>query len=131
LRCAFNPVSTALKVSLHGQGRNKPHIFRPTARAAAAVLEHHADPCADRRETRPKVVVEAGENPEHRTLAAAGWADEDAYLSGIERKADAGDHVVLFARRVPERLAGDIDLKPHGDATGIAGPQMAAPARFQ
>jgi hypothetical protein len=38
---------------------------------------------------------------------------------------------VLFARGVPERLAGDIDFKPHGDATGITGPQMAAPAMFQ
>jgi hypothetical protein len=38
---------------------------------------------------------------------------------------------VLFARRALERLAGDIDLKPHGDATGIAGPQTAAPIRFQ
>jgi hypothetical protein len=38
---------------------------------------------------------------------------------------------VLFARRVLERLAGDIDFKPHGDATGIAGPQMAAPTGFQ
>jgi hypothetical protein len=78
-----------------------------------------------------KVGIEAGENPERRALAAAGWTDEDADLSGIKRKGHAGDHVVLFARRVPERLAGDIDLKPHGDATGIAGPQMAAPARFQ
>ena len=78
-----------------------------------------------------KVGVEAGENPEHRALAAAGRTDQDANLSGIKRKGHAGDHVVLFARRVPERLAGDIDLKPHGDATGIAGPQMAAPTRFQ
>jgi hypothetical protein len=38
---------------------------------------------------------------------------------------------VLFARGVPERLAGDIDFKRHGDATGITGPQMAAPAMFQ
>jgi hypothetical protein len=36
---------------------------------------------------------------------------------------------VPFARRVPECLAGDIDLKPHGDATGIAGPQKVAPTR--
>jgi hypothetical protein len=78
-----------------------------------------------------KVVVEAGENPEHRTLAAAGWTDQYANLSGIKRKGHAGDHVVQFARRVLERLAGDIDLKPHGDATGIAGPQMAVPTRFQ
>jgi hypothetical protein len=78
-----------------------------------------------------KVGVEAGENPEHRALAAAGWTDEDANLSGIKDKGYAIDHVVLFARRVLERLADDIDLKPHGDATGKAGPQMAAPTRFQ
>ena len=77
----------------------------------------------------PVGMVEAGENSQHRTLAASGWTDEDAHFSGIECKRDAGDHVVLFARRVPERLAGDIDLKPHGDATGIPGPQKAAPAR--
>jgi hypothetical protein len=46
------------------------------------------------------VVVEAGENPQHGALAAAGWTDEYANLSGIERKVDAGEHVVPLARRV-------------------------------
>ena len=74
-------------------------------------------------------MVEAGQNPQHRALAAAGWTDEDADLAGIERKGDAGNHVVPLARRVLEPLAGDLDLKPHGVATGMPGPQMAAPRR--
>jgi hypothetical protein len=38
---------------------------------------------------------------------------------------------VPFARRVLKPLAGDIDVKPHGGATGMTGPQMAAPAGFR
>ena len=77
------------------------------------------------------IMVEAGENPQHGALAAAGWADEHANLAGAEREVDAGEHVVPLARRVRERLACDIDLKLHGAATAIAGLQTAAPARFR
>src|SRR6476659_2499854 len=114
-------------------GCNKSHIFFDRSPGQQPrFLKYEADPRAGRtRDASLKVGVEAGENPEHRTLAATGRADQDAYFSGIEGKGDAGDHVVLLARRVPECFAGDIDFKPHGDATGITGPQMAAPARFQ
>ena len=77
------------------------------------------------------VVVEACEDLQHGALAAAGWADEHANLSGAERKVEVGEHVVPLAGRVCERLAGDLDFKPHGAATAIAGPQTAAPARFR
>jgi len=76
-------------------------------------------------------MVEACENPEHGALAAAGRTDEHANLSSAERKADVGEHVVPFARRVLVLLACDVDLKPHGAATGIAGLQKAAPTRFR
>ena len=84
------------------------------------------------RDTRPLIfTIEAGENPEHRALAAAGWADEDANLAGAEGKVDTGEHVVPLAGRVLIGLAFDVDLKLHGAATGINGLRMAAPARFR
>ena len=116
-----------------GLRRGKPYIFfdRPPGQQPR-LLEHHADPCAGRTRNASQIVgVKAGENPQHRALAAAGGTDEDADLSGLERKGDAGEHVVLSARRAPEGLAGDIDLKPHGDATAMPGLQTAAPARFR
>src|SRR5258708_36647917 len=94
------------------------------------LLKHHAEPRAGRpRHAAPKIMVEAGENLEHGALAAAGRADEIANLSGAERKADTGEHVLPLARLLLKRLAFDIDLKLHGAATGINGLQRAAPAQ--
>ena len=76
-------------------------------------------------------MIDAGENPQHRALAAAGRTNDHANLAGAERKVDTGEYVLPLACRVLKRLAFDIDLKLHGAATGINGLQMAAPVPFR
>ena len=76
------------KLRFIGQRRGQPHIFfdRPPGQQPR-LLEHHADPRAGRTRNAPLIIaVEAGENPQHGALAAAGGTDEDANLSGAERK---------------------------------------------
>ena len=76
-------------------------------------------------------MLEAGENPQYRALAAARRTNDHANLAGAERKVDTGEYVLLLARRVFKRLAFDIDLKLHGAATGINGLQMVALLAFR
>ena len=75
-----------------------------------------------------KVAIEAEDDPQHRALAAAGRSDQHADLAGTKREFDRREHLVRFARGTPERFAGNIDLKPHGDATYLRVSQTAAPA---
>src|SRR5262249_31957024 len=75
------------------------------------------------------VMIEASEDPKHCGLAAARRADKDADLSLLESECDVAEHVVAFAGRVRVSLARNIDLKPHGAATWIAGLRTAAPGR--
>src|SRR5258708_26438847 len=113
--------------------RGKPHVViaRPP-RQQPRLLKHHAYPCACRTDdTALIVVVEAGDDLQHGSLAAAGWADKYANLSGAKRKVEIDEHVVPFAGRICERLACDFDLKLHVDATLIAGFQTAVPGRFR
>ena len=63
---------------------------------------------------------ETGDDPEQGGLAAARRSDQDAGLSRLERERDILEHLVPFAGRVLERLACNMDLKLHGDATGTA-----------
>ena len=72
-------------------------------------------------------MVETGENPEHGTLAAAGWAHKYRNLTGVDGKINPGDHVLPLAGDAVVCLACDVDFKLHGAATAIVALQMAAP----
>src|SRR5258708_3786527 len=112
-----------------GLRRGKPHVVidRPP-RQQPRLLKYHAYPCACRIDDAALiVVVEAGNDLQHGTLAAAGWANEHATLSRAKRKVEIGEYVVPLAGRVCERLTCDLDFKLHGPATLIAGFQTAAP----
>src|SRR6185437_5717887 len=92
------------------------------------LLEHHPDPLfSGPRDATLIVLIEPGEDPQQRGLAAAGGADDDADFSRFERESDMAQHLVALSGRVRIFLAGNFDFKPHGAATGIAGLRTAAP----
>ena len=110
-------------------------------RVERVVLKHHRDVAILRRDIVHHAIADANDavadflqardHAQRGAFAAAGRADEYTNLSGAERKAEIGEHIVPFAGRVGERLACDIDLKLHGGATSIAGFRMAGSGRFQ
>ncbi len=57
--------------------------------------------------------------------------DPNADLAALERETDRRQHLVLPAGSTVEPLGFDIDLKPHGTATGLSGLRTAAPAGFR
>src|SRR5207245_7340522 len=77
----------------------------------------------------PESAVEPEDDAQHRALAAAGRADQHADLTGLKREFDRREHLLRSARGTRERLACDIDLKPHGVATVLRGLRTVAPAR--
>ena len=83
------------------------------------------------RATRPvEIVVEPGDDAQHRGLAAAGRADEARRPRPLQREADAAQHLDALARGGLERLLPrDSHLKRHGAASGMRVFQTAAPER--
>src|SRR5271166_2568167 len=118
------------KRRLVGERRGKPHIVVDRSPGQEPrLLKNHAQPRLLRPQDRaPEIMVEAGENAQKGALATAGGTDEDCDFLRLKRKADTSQHLVPLAGRALERLALDIDLKPHGAATGLVALQRVAPA---
>ena len=93
--------------------RGKPHVVidRPP-RQQPRLLKHHTYPCACRIGGAALIImVEAGNDLQHGTLAAAGLANEHANLSRAKRKVEIGEYVVPLAGRLRYQIAILVDSR--------------------
>src|ERR1700692_3355387 len=94
---------------------NKPHIFPDRAPwQQAGLLEHHSERPSVTNDGARIILVETGDDPQHRGLAAAGVADEPAILAASQRELHVAEHVETLAGLPTKYLVRDAHIKQCG-----------------
>src|SRR6185369_46262 len=112
-----------------GARRDKPHIvlYGPP-QEQTRLLEDYAQSSRSRAHDGSLIVgIEAGNDPEHRRLAASGRADQHADQTAVEAESYIAQNFRALAGDRHNGFPDDADFKPSGAANGTRVAQGAAP----
>ena len=112
---------------------NQPNVvFDSPPGKQTRFLEYHGQSASLGRDNFAVIVhIDAGDDPQHRRLAAAGGAYQHAEFPARQREGNVAQHLKRLAGRCGVSLADDANIKQFGAASATRVVQWVAPPEFQ